>query len=318
MVAVASTVAWAGRPGSWAVGAVRPIDRGRHLRLLAPGLLWPAAFLVLWAAGLLVIQAGRGRFRDVPAIVRREYRPGDQRRRPGLVLLPQAHRMWEFSPCAKAPGSRSPTSATWSGRSPAGRPWASGRTPTTGCRPRLPSPVGCGRHGLSAIAFGSFWALRRGRWLLPLSAAAAFCIWIVWERSQSPYVSAKALVVASPLLLLVAALPLVDETPPRAVAAWPRLCCSGRSSSSASSAPICARSAQPGRLHRPRPPAEGFRSLIAGEPTLFLGEDEFIGWEARREPVGPRLPRPPGVLLRAPRRGKTGRRSTSTRCRPRS
>ena len=253
-----------------------------------PGLVWPAAFLVIWAAGLLVIQARRGRLREVPAIVRREL--------PALVigvgalvlvLLPQAHRMWEFFALREGTGIAvtdignlvGPLSG-WEALGVWGN--ADFRLPTsTAFTGGIWSVM-----VLAAIAFGSFWALRRGRWLLPIAAAAAFGIWIVSEQSQSPYVSAKALVVASPLLLLVAALPLVDEPPPRRrLRLWLPAVLLGTvllfgvlrtDLRTLRWSPV-------GSTDHARQ-LQSFRSRIAGQPTLFLGNDEFIAWEARREP----------------------------------
>src|SRR6185503_18592973 len=48
---------------------------------------------------------------------------------------------------------------------------------------------------LALIGIGTIWALRRGRWLLPAAAAAVLAIWRYSEETQSPYVTAKALMI---------------------------------------------------------------------------------------------------------------------------
>ncbi len=66
------------------------------------------------------------------------------------------------------------------------------------------------------VLFGAYRLIRGGRWLLPLAALGSMVIWRVSMHSQSPYVVAKALVIASPLLLATALLPLLDLVPDRA------------------------------------------------------------------------------------------------------
>ena len=134
---------------------------------------------------------------------------------------------------------------------------------------------------LALVLFGAYWAFRRGRWLLPLAAAGALVIWRVSEHSQSPYVSAKALVIASPLLLLLAALPLVDREPgrrppgPLLLAPLLGLVLLLRVGGDDLRALRWSPVGPTGHAQQ----LETFRPLVAGEPTLFLGNDEFILWE---------------------------------------
>jgi hypothetical protein len=134
---------------------------------------------------------------------------------------------------------------------------------------------------------GAVWAFRTGRWMLPLAAGGALVLWKVSADSQSPYVAAKALVIASPLVLALAVLPLVDRDRTRP-SGWFLL------------APLLAlvlvarvADSDLGALrHSPVGPeahASELRSLrpvIDGEPTLFLGNDDFIEWELAGVPVG--------------------------------
>lgn len=147
---------------------------------------------------------------------------------------------------------------------------------------------------VALVLFGSFWTIRKGRWLLPAAAAGSLLIWKVSTHSQSPYVAAKALVIVSPLLLVLAVLPLVEQIPDR----LPR-------------SPRAFFRAVPGQplswglalilafvlLFRvglsdvralqwtpvgPTDHAEELRSLrplVGEQPTLFFGDDDFVKWE---------------------------------------
>lgn len=280
-----------------AVGGCGPrLGRGRWIPLALliggvisvyspAGLPWVVVILGFWLAGLLAIQAWRGRLRDVRRIVRGEL--------PALgiglavlvvALLPQAHRMWEFIALREGTGISVDDIGNLVARLPGWEAlgvWDSADY-------RLPASTAF-TGGLwswfvvALIVFGAFWAFRRGRWLLPLSAAAALLIWKYSDRAQSPYVAAKALVIASPLLLLLAVLPLIDrESGGRPL--WLRwtwlplllpvlvlvLRVGGDDLRALRFSPV-------GPTAHERQ-LSGFHPLTAGKPTLFLGADEFIRW----------------------------------------
>jgi hypothetical protein len=117
---------------------------------------------------------------------------------------------------------------------------------------------------------------------------------MVSDGTQSPYVTAKALVIASPLLLLLAVLPVLDRgTGSRPLVPWvlsPLLVLvlflrvGGDDLRALRFSPV-------GPTDHSRQ-LIGFRPLIAGGPTLFLGSDEFIMWwmagvEVRALALGP-------------------------------
>lgn len=250
---------------------------------------WPMAIAGLWLAGLLAMEASRGRLREVPRIVRDEL-PAMGIGLAVLVvaLLPQAHRMWEFIALRDGTGIARDNVGNLVGPLPGWEAFGVWNNPDF----RLPaSPAFTAgmwtAFVLALVLFGAYWAFRRGRWLLPLSAAAAMVVWRVSEHSQSPYVSAKALVIASPLLLLLAVLPLADREPGR------------RSPGPLLLVPLLGlvlflrvggddlralRWSPVGPTGHARQ-LETFRPLVAGEPTLFLGNDEFITWELAGSPV---------------------------------
>lgn len=248
------------------------------------GLPWPLAFAGLWLAGLLAMEALSGRIREVPGVLRREL--------PALgiglavlvvTLLPQANRIHEFITLHHSgTGIAVDNLGNLVGRLPGWEAFGVWNSPDF----RLPaSPAFTAgmwtAFVLALVLFGAYWAFRRGRWLLPLAAAGALVIWRFSEHSQSPYVSAKALVIASPLLLLLAALPLVDREPGRRPAGALLLApllglvlllrVGGDDLRALRWSPV----GPTGHAQQ----LETFRPLVAGEPTLFLGNDEFILWE---------------------------------------
>lgn len=150
---------------------------------------------------------------------------------------------------------------------------------------------------VALVAFGTAWCLRRGEWALPLTAFVAFVIWAVSDRSQSPYVAAKGLLVLSPLVLVLAIRPLVerDERLPRwwrVVAPVLALVLTGKVVQSSWHALRFGSVGPTEHLSELR----SLRPLLHGERTLFLGNDDFIPWELAGVPVEapvigfPRLP----------------------------
>jgi hypothetical protein len=252
---------------------------------------WPLVIAGLWLAGLLAIQAGRRQLREVPGAVRRAL--------PALgiglavlviTLLPQVHRMWEFLALRDGTGITRDNLGNLVGPLPGWEAFGVWNNPDF----RLPaSPAFTAgmwtAFVLALVLFGTYWAFRRGRWLLPLSAAAAMVIWRVSEHSQSPYVSAKALVIASPLLLLLAVLPLVDREPGRdPPVPWLLVPLLGlvlflRVGTDDLRTLRWSPVGPTDHAHQ----LETFRPLTTGKPTLFIGLDEFIYWELAGTSVTP-------------------------------
>lgn len=154
---------------------------------------------------------------------------------------------------------------------------------------------------LALVVFGAVWAIRSGRWLLPLAAGASMVIWALSISSQSIYVVAKGLVIASPLLLAVAVLPLVDSMPdriPRSLSGlFQRL--PGRPLSwglalilalvlvlRVGVSDVRALRVSPVGPTDHAEQLRELRPLLRSQPTLFLGNDDFIEWELAGVPVG--------------------------------
>jgi hypothetical protein len=232
------------------------------------------------------MQVWQRRLREVPGIVRAEL--------PALglgvgvlvlILLPQAQRLWEFVSLREGTGIAVNDIGNLIANLPV---WeAQGIWDSVDYRLHASPAFTGGRWSwfvVALILFGSFWAFRRGRWLLPLSAAAAILIWQYADRSQSIYVAAKALMIASPLLLLLTVLPVLDREqqhwPQRPRWAWlvaPTLV-----------VVLFLRVAHDdfqALRFSPVGPTDharqlmSFRAPLAGKSALVLGGDEFLIWE---------------------------------------
>jgi hypothetical protein len=141
---------------------------------------------------------------------------------------------------------------------------------------------------LIAALIGLVWWTDKVGWVVPLTAVLATAIWAYSDRNQSPYVAAKALVVLAPLIMILATRWLVELRAGEAwlsslgmlrigvvvLFAWAALGTSVKALRYAFVAPTAhvddLRSLQP-TLGRSR--------------TLFLGWDDFIGWELAGTPV---------------------------------
>jgi hypothetical protein len=254
------------------------------------GLPWPLAFLAIWVLGTAL---GRLRSSGVRSLM------GSLRRAlPALgigaavllvALIPQLTRIYHFIDLrhgTNGTGIPSEDLGNLLGPLPGWEAfgvWSNPdfRFPATDT---LTSYVAIGLAVVLALA-GAVWALRRRRWMLPLAAAAAMAIWFLSDRSQSPYVSAKALAIASPLLLLLAAMPLVE--PGARHKAWrvgaPLLALGllvavGASDVRALRISPVGPTAHAGELR-------SLRDQLAGQPTLFLVDDDFVAWELAGVPV---------------------------------
>lgn len=152
------------------------------------------------------------------------------------------------------------------------------------------------------VLFGAWWLCRRGRWMLPVAAAASMLIWRVSMDSQSPYVVAKALVIASPLLLATAMLPLLEQLPdrfPRSMKAVTRALpgqplAVGLAALLAlvvffkvAESDVRALRASPIGPTYHADQLRELQPLIDDQPTLFLGDDDFVKWALPGVPVVP-------------------------------
>jgi hypothetical protein len=268
-----------------------------------PGLAWPIALGALWLAVTGALWVRRNGTDGLVAVVVGEL-PSIGIGLAVLVvsLLPQAHRIWTF---AKNGGGTGVVPGNALGNLVGPLPGWEGFGVWNSADFRLPaSPAFTGgmwtAFAVALVLFGVFLLLRRGRWMLPLAAAGAMLVWAVSVHSQSPYVAAKALVIASPLLLAVAIVPLAEALPERP---WRSLSSAfravpGRPLTWGVAAILAAvlfvrvgvSDGEALRVSPVGPTAHTdelreLRPLLHGQPTLFLGNDDFTHWELAGVPV---------------------------------
>jgi hypothetical protein len=134
---------------------------------------------------------------------------------------------------------------------------------------------------LIVLLYGLVWSVRRRKLLLPAAAAGSVVIWWLSDRSQSPYITAKALVIGAPVIMALAlrglltrrAGPLSTRVLVLTVAA---LFCGFAAYSSYQALrnePVAA--PEPGRE------LASFQHSIGGAPVLFLGDDDYAPWQLR-------------------------------------
>ena len=249
------------------------------------GAAWPVAFLLVWAAGSLAAVLPRPTaHRAVTASVRAEA--------VGIVvgaaallvaLIPQGPRILAFFQATSADGTGIAVNdlGNLAGRLPLWQAfgiWGSADYRVLGADPLTDGIWAAFAAGLSC--FGAVWALRRREWVLVGAALAAFLIWVVADRAQSPYVAAKALVILAPLLLLLAVRPLVERDARMPSWWWvaaPALALVLTFKGVGSSVDAL-------RFSKVGPESQlaelrALRPMLGQRPTLFLGNDDFLEWE---------------------------------------
>lgn len=261
-----------------------------------PGLAWPVAILGLWVVGMAFERLNGG---DSLRSLLDSVRANGISLGIGLlvllvVLLPQLGQIGRFvSATAGTNGTGIETDSlgNLAGPLPLWEAFGIWDNPDYRLPPIDPLQTGVWIGlVLGLVILGTVWWVRRGDWALPAAAVAALTIWWVSDRTQAPYVAAKALMILTPILMLVAVRPLVESI---ANLEWRRpswrwvvpaaaaIVLSGAVVSSSWSA---LRTAKVG----PRSHMEELRELrpLLGErPTLFLGNDDYIRWELAGVPV---------------------------------
>jgi hypothetical protein len=254
------------------------------------GLLWPVLFVGLWLGGRTGACIWRNGWFKAWSELREEMLPGAL----GLavlvlVLVPQISRLEKFASKTSAHGI--PQSALGNLAAPLSGWEALGVWNNPDFRFPPISAFSAGMWTafvLALVILGVFWSVRRGQWMLPAAAVSAMLVWVYTVHTQSPYVAAKALVIASPLLLLLAVLPLVH----RGIGhpAWWRTTASVlaailfvRILDSSWEALRNSKVGDTSHLAELR----SLRPLLGTQPTLFLGNDDFIQWELAGSRVTP-------------------------------
>ena len=131
-----------------------------------------------------------------------------------------------------------------------------------------------GLLGLLALALGTPRWIRDHGWAVPAALAAAVLVYVGARGYGTVYTSAKALAVASPLIMLMALGGLLTDGRGRRILAG--LVLAGALFSSF----LVLRQAPVGPEDHMEELAE-FRPIVEGEPVLFLGRDNFVLYSLR-------------------------------------
>ncbi len=140
---------------------------------------------------------------------------------------------------------------------------------------------------LAAALAGAVVALRRREAAVVAGTAAALAVFWVADRGQSPYVAAKALVVAAPLVMTLAlgALP-VRPWRSRDRTGVARILLVAVFAVSAAYSTSLALRAAPVASDAAERELGALRHLLGSRPTLFLGSDNHVGWWLRDVRLG--------------------------------
>ncbi len=141
-----------------------------------------------------------------------------------------------------------------------------------------------GAFALAVLVFGGAWALRRRDLALPSAVVICAAIYFYSHGHQSPYVTAKALVVAAPLVMVLGARALLSGREDRHSAgssAILRLLVGLAFVYVALHSSALVLRGEPVAATASTNQLDQLRRIVSGSPTLFLGNDDFAGWELR-------------------------------------
>jgi hypothetical protein len=253
-------------------------------------LLWAGAIVAAWLAGLVVSALRRGGLARVPAVARDELGPLLLGGAAFLLLVvPQLPRLLHFY---NAVGEGLDTSALGNlvARLPFWETFGIWDVADFRLPPLDPLATGAWAALVLALAvYGAGWCARRGDWALSAAAGATFVVWFYVNRTQSPYLASKALVLLSPFVLLLAVRPLIERrswqpSAPRwrgLAAPLLVLVLAGKVLGSS----VDALRASPVGPRDHRLELAALREQVLGRPTLFLGNDDFVRWELAGVPT---------------------------------
>lgn len=154
--------------------------------------------------------------------------------------------------------------------------WPSGEfdaTPASAGAPAAAFYIGA-LIGLAALVLGLLRDRRERNWTLPALLVAMLAVYVLAAAFSSPYIAAKALAIVAPVAMAVALRgTLAGRGPALALGVVLVVIAAGSSFLVIRNAPV-----GPDSHERQ---LDSLRALVAGEPVLFLGRDDFIGWELR-------------------------------------
>jgi len=255
----------------------------------APGLGWPVAVIGAWLAATFAIDVWqRGGVRHAAGVARENIVP--VLAGAGVVLLlliPQLPRLAHFvNETAGNNGTGIDDSSLGNlvARIPIWPAFGTWDQPDY----RLPAidPFVTGMWTafvLGLALLGAAWCVRRREWVIPLGALVFVAIWAASNHSQSPYVAAKAIVVVAPMLLLLAALPVLDVEPPGwALPRWWHVAAPVLAVVLVGKVGISSWHALRISPVGPITHTDELRALrpqLLDQKVLFLGNDDYVRWE---------------------------------------
>ncbi len=139
---------------------------------------------------------------------------------------------------------------------------------------------------IAVVLYGFMWSLWRRDLLLPAAAGAAMFLWWVAHRGPSPYVTAKALVIASPVLMAVTLKALLSRTPGDWRTGLLRFLVAVAFCGLAAYTTLRTLRDSPVQAPAPGQNLEAFHHVIGRSRVLFLGDDDYAGWFLRDAAVG--------------------------------
>jgi hypothetical protein len=141
-----------------------------------------------------------------------------------------------------------------------------------------------GALALVVLVFGALWALRRRDLALACGVFICGAIYFYSHGHQSPYVTAKALAIAAPLVMVLGGRALLSGPEDR----WAlgpgsivRLCAGLAFVFVALHSSSLVLRGEPVGATVPTAELGQLRTILGDSPTLFLGNDDFAGWELR-------------------------------------
>ena len=212
-----------GRRGGRASGALAAIPlaalaAGAVYSYSFPGLLWPVGAAGLWALWELALAARRDS-PVAPVALARRAAPATAVAvaAVAVAVAPEVGRMIDFASFETFDPSGPGLGNLFNPISPleALGIWPSGDfrlDPGDGAMPAAGFYLG-EALGLAALAYGLAWWLRRGERAVPAALAAAAILFAYAHFAGTPYQAAKAIVIASPLAMLIAARALLSPEP---------------------------------------------------------------------------------------------------------
>ena len=134
---------------------------------------------------------------------------------------------------------------------------------------------------LGVLVFGLLWSLRRRELLMPAAVVASLLIWWRADRSQSPYVSAKALVIAAPLIMAVSLRALLGVRPAERGARVLALMIAAAFCVAAGYSSWLALRNEPVGAPEPGLELAALHRRMGDRDVLYLGNDNYAPWDLR-------------------------------------